>query len=107
MIISKNYPFCPRKNLAPISAAAGATSQPTKTSQKGTAYLSLVCTLCQNDARLKLNYFINHIKRDLNLRAKFILQLAPPVRSDTLISSPSVSYFHFFFQRLRLRFNAL
>lgn len=28
MIISKNYPFCPRKNLAPISAAAGATSQP-------------------------------------------------------------------------------
>lgn len=47
MIISKNYPFCPRKNLAPISAAAGATIQPTKTSQRGTACLSLVCTLYQ------------------------------------------------------------
>lgn len=107
MIISKNYPFCPRKNLAPISAAAGATSQPTKTSQKGTAYLSLVCTLCQNDARLKLNYFINHIKRDLNLRAKFILQLAP--QYDPILSSHLLQFliFTFFFQRLRLRFNAL
>lgn len=52
--------------------------------------------------------FINHIKRDLNLRAKFILPFSSPstIRYSHHISF-SFLFSPFFFQRLRLRVNAL